>query len=86
MTELPRLFHATTPLTYTPNTHGYTVQVEAWCGDSEGVEGGGKWGLRLVSSSEQLPVLVGGEEELGTPHTQEVVDYCLPDRDNVLFR
>ncbi len=84
MTELPRVFHYTIPVTYTPNTHGYTVQVEAWCGDGEGIEAAGKWGLRLVCSNQDQPLLE--EEELVTPHTREIIEYCLPDRDNVLLR
>ncbi len=84
MKELPRVFGHTTPAVYAPNTHGYTVTVEAWCGDGDGVEGGSKWGLRLISSSQTHPVLE--EEELVTPHTQEYIEYCLPDRDNILFR
>lgn len=79
------MFEHTAPAVYTPNTRGYTVQVEAWCGgDSEGVEGGSKWGLQFIGSSQEQPVLE--EEELVSPHTQEHIDYCLPDRDNMLFR
>ena len=39
--------------------HGYTVMAEAWCG-GEGVEGG-RWELRLISSSPRLPARETGE-------------------------
>jgi len=87
MTELPKLFNKTVPRDYSPNQHGYTLQAEAWAGaEPARSEVGGKWTLRLVSSNQQQPTVLGGDSELPSPNSQELADYCLPDRDNVLFR
>lgn len=65
---------------------GYTFIGEVWT-HGEGVEGG-RWVLRVVGSSPELPTWRGGEgEEVGTTfHTHETQEYCLPDREGRLFR
>ena len=52
-----------------------------------------KWKLRLVTSSKDRPPVLEGvtsEEEMvaidDSFHKQEVVNYCLPDREDILFR
>ena len=58
----------------------------------EAVKEGQEWKLRVISSHSKLPLRQGlgeaGEEDRITTeyHLSEVQDYCLPDRDNVLFR
>ena len=68
---------------YTPNTHGYTFQAEAWTPSGGlGHVDGGRWSLRLISSSKQLPVMTDSEEkvEIVTPAlVQESTDFSTPD-------
>lgn len=98
MTEIPRVFQTTVPYTYQPNSNGYTLQAEAWSNvmsttlQPEDTEDK-KWKLRLATSScDRPPVLEGvtSEEEVAVIeesfHKQEVMDYCLPDREEILFR
>ena len=50
---------------------------------------GGRWCLRIVSSSPELPKMEGeatNEEIMTTFYSKEVVDYCLPDRDGCILR
>ena len=88
--EVPRIFHKTPPRVYHPNSRGYTFQAEAWNNSSEGMlTEGGKWNLRIVSSSPDLPTMEGEattEEVMTTFYSKEVIDYCLPDRDGCIFR
>ena len=90
-TEVPRIFHNTPPCVYHPNSRGYTFQAEAWNNSSEGMlTEGGKWSLRIVSSSPDLPKMEGevttNEEVTTMFYSKEIVDYCLPDRDGCIFR
>ena len=89
-TEVPRIFHNTPPCVYHPNSRGYTFQAEAWNNSSEGIlTEVGKWSLRIVSSSPELPKMEGeatNEEIMTTFYSKEIIDYCLPDRDGCLFR
>lgn len=88
MTELPQVFHSTLPHTYTPNINGYTLQAEAWTpSGGVGHVDGGRWSLRLISSSKQLPVMADKEDEVEvvTPaHEQESMGFSPPD--NKLFK
>ena len=55
---------------------------------------GGRWEQRLVCSSARVPVRREAEgegegegKEVGTTfHTHEIQEYCLPNRENQLFR
>ena len=52
---------------------------------------GGRWELRLVCSSARMPVRREGEDEgevevSSTFHAHEIQEYCLPNRENQLFR
>lgn len=50
---------------------------------------GGRWNLRIVSSSPSLPAMeeeATNDEVVSTFYSKEVVDYCLPDRDGCIFR
>lgn len=98
MTEIPRVFQMTVPHTYQPNDNGYTLQAEAWSTgimttlQPEDTEDK-KWRLRLVTSSRDRPPVLEGvvsEEDVAVIdesfHKQEVMDYCLPDREEILFR
>ena len=97
--EIPRVFQATVPHTYRPNGKGYTLQAEAWhTGVSSPVAlpeetEDKKWRLRLVTSSRDNPPVLEGvsrEEDVVVIdeafHKQEIMDYCLPDREDILFR
>lgn len=95
MTEMPRALQRTIPCMYMPNRKGYTLQAEAWVtgGTVAGDEGEDKkWKLRVITSSkESPPVLEGWSTEEGkeideTFSKQEIMDYCLPNREEVLFR
>lgn len=95
MAEMPRAFHLTIPCIYRPNHRGYTLQAEAWLPGvlMPGEEGDEKkWRLRVMTSSrEKQPVLEGWNTEdtkevEETFHKEEVMDYCLPNREQVLFR
>lgn len=98
MQEIPRIFESTIPQTYHPNEKGYTLQVEAWViGVREAHEDSGgedkKWQLRIASSSIDAPPQLEGveseEDMVGINdvfHKQEVMNYCLPDREDILFR
>lgn len=98
MAEMPRVFQSTVPRTYQPNASGYTLQAEAWylgvttSLTPEDMEDK-KWKLRLATSSRDRPPVLEGvtsEEEMvvieDTFHKQEVMDYSLPDREEILFR
>ncbi len=83
--------HLKHPSSLTPQG-GYTFFADAWTLGGEGVEGG-KLRVQVVSSSKEPPVRSGRgeekekEEEVDTTfHTQELQDYCLPNRDHQLFR
>ena len=95
MKEMPRAFHLTIPASYKPNKKGYTIQAEAWVpgflvAGEEGEEK--KWRLRIMTSSrDKPPVLEGWSTESVRDidelfHKEEVMDYCLPNREQVLFR
>ena len=100
MTEIRRVFQTTVPQVYQPNKKGYTLQAEAWVSGvpvftpSEESEDK-KWKLRVVTTNkEKPPVLedVTTDESPGMVmicdsfHKQELMNYCLPDREEVLFR
>lgn len=94
MEEMPQVFQVTIPRVYQPNEQGYTLQVEAWTtgapppdeGDSK------KWKLRVVTSNRDLPPLLEGcstDEKKMTEevfHKQEMLTYCLPDREDIVLR
>lgn len=98
MTEMPRVFQATVPCPYHPNKNGYTLQGEAWLPSTatpmdEAEEK--RWRLRIVTSHKDRPPTLedlvpdskGGVVTVtNTFNKQEVMDYCLPDRDDILLR
>ena len=97
MEEMPRVFESTAPRTYHPNKKGYTLLAEAWViGVSLTAEDAledKKWKLRIASSSRDAPPQVEGitsEEEMvaidDVFHKQDMMNYCLPDREELLFR
>ena len=95
MTEMPRVFQSTIPRVYQPNKKGYTLQAEVWLarvGGSTAEElEDKKWKLRIVTSNrDEPPMMEGSSEEDGlleeTLHKEEMIDYCLPDREDVMFR
>ncbi len=97
MEEMPRVFESTMPRTYHPNGKGYTLQAEAWVigvgvATDDTLEDK-KWKLRIATSSRYAPPQLEGissEEEMvaidDTFHKQELTNYCLPDREEILFR
>lgn len=92
MTEIPRVFQHTVPQVYHPNTRGYTFQAEAWIHGQPTAGGDGetddrKWKLRIVTSSRDRPPSI--EESSSSEDTfqkKEIMDYCLPDREEIIFR
>lgn len=93
MTEMPRVFQRTTPCIYTPNHKGYTLQAEAWVpGVTTSVSevDDRKWKLLAITSNKERPPVLNwnteDREEEETFIRQEIVDYCLPNREEVLFR
>ena len=95
MLDMPRALHLTIPATYQPNKKGYTLQAEAWLPGAltpreEGEEK--KWRLRVMTSSREKPPILEGWTTEETKdieesfHKEELMDYSLPNRDQVLFR
>lgn len=96
MAEMPQVFQSTVPQQYRPNKKGYTLQAEAWLTgvavSSEDMEDK-KWKLRIVTSNKDRPPILEGvtsDESMvaidESFHKQEMMNYCLPDREEVLFR
>lgn len=90
---MPRVLHRTVPGVYTPNQNGYTLQAEAWVHGAIVDDGEDKkWKLRVTTSNKDRPPILEGwssEEgkEVDEPFSkQELMDYCLPNREEVLFR
>ena len=98
MEEMTRIFESTVPQTYHPNRKGYTLQAEAWVMGvgvaAEDALEDKKWKLRVATSSRDAPPLMDGissEEEMVAAiddifHKLEFMNYCLPDREEILFR
>ena len=87
------MFQSTIPQIYQPNEKGYTIQAEAWVvGVVSDEAEDKKFKLRIVTSHRDRPPLVEGcSKEEGkvvdeTFHKQEFINYCLPDREDILFR
>lgn len=99
MEEMPRVFQSTVPHLYKPNQRGYTLQAEAWLTSNSTPPAADdteekKWKLRIVTSNKDRPPVLeevvteeGGMSVIKDSfYKQEVTNFCLPDREQILFR
>ena len=81
--ELPRVFQRVTPQLMQPNKSGYTLVAEARSSGS--IQPAGKFRLRMIGSSEPLPVPY--KDRINTHFsTRELRDYYVPNKYKIIFR